>query len=232
MYMAANAPVTLSLHFAGITILDETTLGKLLGGFLSSGYGSMMGPNRDAGLPFEVTALLLSRLVPVNTCVGDTDHEGEFLDLLSALAPHSLDCGVGEVFRTTQAVTVCLVFQAWGVAESAPTAAAAAAKGLQPRSEMASPRPPPWKPTPRQTALLLRHATHQPTIYFCQRFEPWSSVVDGGMVRTLQHELITSVDAAMAAASAAGKPVGVVQLMSWLEPLLYRCVQVFSHIKR
>ncbi|MEW5305453.1 MAG: hypothetical protein WDW36_007991 [Sanguina aurantia] len=231
MYMAANAPVTLSLHRAGITRLDDLTLSELQDDFFSSGYGSMMGPNRDAGLPFEVTALLLSRLVQVSACEADTEYDGQVSGLPSALAPHSPDCAVGEVYRTTQAVTLCRTPRAWGVAESAPMTAAAAptaptaaaaAKGLQPRCEMASPGPPLWEPTLRQTALLLRHATHQPTSFFCQRDEPWSSVVDGGMVRALQRELITGVDAAMAAAAAAGKPVGVVQLMSWLEPLLYR----------
>ncbi|MEW5305450.1 MAG: hypothetical protein WDW36_007988 [Sanguina aurantia] len=241
MYMAANAPVTLSLHRAGITRLDDLTLSELQDDFFSSGYGSMMGPNRDAGLPFEVTALLLSRLVQVSACEADTEYDGQVSGLPSALAPHSPDCAVGEVYRTTQAVTLCRTPRAWGAAESAPmtaaaaptaptaaaaaptaAAAAAAAKGLQPRCEMASPGPPLWEPTLRQTALLLRHATHQPTSFFCQRDEPWSSVVDGGMVRALQRELITGVDAAMAAAAAAGKPVRVVQLMSWLEPLLYR----------
>ncbi|MEW5319318.1 MAG: hypothetical protein WDW38_010478 [Sanguina aurantia] len=206
MYMAANAPVTLSLHRAGITRLDDLTLSELQDDFFSSGYGSMMGPNRDAGLPFEVTALLLSRLVQVSACEADTEYDGQVSGLPSALAPHSPDCAVGEVYRTTQAVTLCRTPRAWGVAESAPMTAAAA----------------PTAPTAPTAAAAAERTAATPTSFFCQRDEPWSSVVDGGMVRALQRELITGVDAAMAAAAAAGKPVGVVQLMSWLEPLLYR----------
>lgn len=41
---------------------------------------------------------------------------------------------------------------------------------------------------------------------------------------TLRLELCEGVEVAMAAATAAGQPVDVAQLMAWLDPLLYRCV--------
>ncbi|MEW5305452.1 MAG: hypothetical protein WDW36_007990 [Sanguina aurantia] len=77
---------------------------------------------------------------------------------------------------------------------------------------------PPWKRSLLQTALLLRLTTFPADACI-------SSVAKGlgsEWARLLRRELCEGIEAAMAAATAAGKPVDVVQLMAWLEPPAYR----------
>lgn len=81
--------------------------------------------------------------------------------------------------------------------------------------------------SPRQLAILLLYSALQQKSYFGLHSETLTGSLGADRVSRLQKELVVCVDAAMAAAVAAGTPVDVPQLMEWLEPLLYRCV--FEH---
>lgn len=95
-----------------------------------------------------------------------------------------------------------------------------------PNVELGYPQPDQWERSIRQTAILLRLATLSSREYLVSGAKIFSEPLRPAEVAQLRDELITRVTAAMASCDAAGKPVDIVQLMEWLDPLLYRCACV------
>lgn len=166
------------------------------------------GETRTFSVPLEVLARLLFALVPITkskTYVVDIETLSDEV-VIDTPTPLTSSCDVDVSSSTKQAQPASLDFQA--IASFTQEIAA---------EEQ-------WKWSIWQTALLLCLVTNSPQMYFSKFSAPWRELVTFDMVSKLQHELADGVEAAMAAGAAAGKPVGLVQLMDWLGPLSHGCV--------
>lgn len=233
---ATNAPVSISLHNAGIFKLKKVVAEWLEGYFLASCYGSTMGQPHTAGLPYELLAPLVRWLV-LDTADRTAAANSEDLTAAALRGAFPMDSrGYNEVaLNVGNANTAALILGVLAAACAWSQPAAAAAASTPPASALATQHKldacghvlleqpsPPWKWSLPQTALLLMLATFKPTVSFNTRAEPWMELLGPGVVSLLQCKLVEGVEAAVAAEAAAGKHVDVVKLMEWLDPLLYR----------
>lgn len=197
MKRAAQAPVAIALHYAGISILEESALSCLEGAFTNSSYGSMMCETLPIGMLSEVFSTALHGQM-IDGLTTRFDHE-------SADAPNS--------DRST-ASTCGAPFSAQGSQHPSISGG--------PYWEQSGLKPSPWERSLLQTALLLRMSTLSSKEFIASGADESSAFINPKYVLQLQRGLMIGVDAAMAAGEAASKPVDLVLLMEWLEPLLYR----------
>lgn len=197
---ATQAPIAIALHHAGISMLEERVLDRLEDTFTDSKYGSMMCATRPMGIFYQ--SFSTAQYGQMNDSAS-TDHDHGFAD--AEKSAHSM-------------------------AQSSSTSSSAldypnldTCHG--PFEEQSGLRHVPWERSLLQTALLLRMSTMSPGECVASGADESSAFTNHKYVSQLQHELVIGVDAAMTARAAAGKPVDLVQLMAWLEPLLYRQVK-------
>lgn len=241
---AVNTPVDLSLHSANLVMMDPQFAANLQENFLDTPGGSMMGASNSFGLPYEVLAPVVRWLV---LCSASRESAANFEELVGAALFEAFLCdknggNSAGVLSVWHAYTAIIVFQklvrAW-----APLAAAASENNTEPTAHLAegaamietrhepvnagkvasqSQQFEAWRWSLPQTALLLRYATFSPFTRFSLAEQPWKKGLGRGVVSMLQKEFSTHAEAAMTAGDAAGEPVDLIELMEWLDPLLYR----------
>lgn len=217
----------LCLDTSGLIKLDVKRSRYLLEALIKYGNGSRAaGEDRTLSLPFEVLAPLLCLLVPITdskTYIVDIETLSAEVVVDAPTTPNS-SCDVGESSATKKSQPASVGFQALTNLKPAIEAELSCKAGMiecglvsaqQQRQHQQ------WRWSIWQTALLLSLATDLPQTYFSKYAVPWRDLVRSNIVSTLQHELADGIEAAMAAGAAAGKPVGMVQLMEWLGPLFH-----------